>query len=257
MTTRTTALALAAVLLPLFAAAQSDSPPPGSVISLPNPDLPAIQLERYEIPELAGAKPVTGSFLIDGRLPRPLIDYGAKAPGIIQSVTIFEQGLIAVRIDSGTARIRKRLILPKDAFASYIARVSPARIKDAVLPDFHEQMTYEYLRAYENDGTMIERRFDPAFVLPGELEMPRAMMQDIIRAIGHDREVTNSLMGYVPRVGDHLVREDQRLFEVTRIIDKTFVELKCESEPTSMYVAIGDIQQLFVGLQKAPPRPNE
>lgn len=254
MTTRTTALALVALILPLIAAAQSDSPPPGSVISLPNPDLPQLQLERYEIPDLAGATPVTGSMLVDGRLPRPLIDYGAKAPGILQSVTIFEQGLIAIRIDSGTARIRKRLILPADAFASYVARVSPAKIRDAVLPDFDEATTYEYIRAYDEDGKMVERRFDPAFVLPGELEMPRSMMQDIIRAMGHDREVTNPLARYEPRVGDRLVREDQRLFEVTRVINKLFVELRCQSEPTSMYVAIGDIQQLFVGLQKSAPR---
>lgn len=256
MHARTVAVSLLSILLPLNAAGQSQSSPtaPGTVISLPNPDLPATYLERYEIPELAGAMPATGSMLVDGRLPRPIIDYVANANGIFQSVSIFENGLLVVRIDSGGARIRKRLLLPADALASYHQRVSPVTIAGTELSAMSDAATYELLRAYDAKGEPVERRFDPAVVLPTSLELARSMMQDIIRAVGHDREVTNPMAGYEPAVGDRLIREDQRLFEVVRVIEDTFVELKGLSEPTRMYIGIPDLQQLFVGIHRMVPR---
>src|SRR6185369_10525078 len=52
-----------------------ETAPLGGAIAPPLPEKQRRQLKKYDIPELAGARQALGSQLIDGALPRPLIDF--------------------------------------------------------------------------------------------------------------------------------------------------------------------------------------
>ena len=78
---------------------QVDVAPPGGAMAVPLPQAQAKRLKKYEIPELVGTKQALGSQLIDGRLPRPFVDFRAFSGPIEQRLSIFEGGLVAQ--DSG------------------------------------------------------------------------------------------------------------------------------------------------------------
>ena len=51
--------------------------------------------KKYEIPELAGSLPGTGSHLNEGALPRVLADYELITATLRQRITLFDGGLVA------------------------------------------------------------------------------------------------------------------------------------------------------------------
>jgi hypothetical protein len=104
------------------------------------------------------------------------------------------------------------------------------------------------LRVYATDGTPVERLYNPLAILPKALADKVLPMQDLLRAISEDRTVTTSIANYAPKEGDELVADDQRVFRVVRVTEPGgVVELKCVTDPTSMYVARKDLSQYFVG----------
>src|SRR6266550_682567 len=102
-----------------------DSVPLGSAISTPLPEAQRKQLEKYDLPELAGSSQALGSQLINGELRQPLVDYFARDAKIQQRLSIFEGGLVVIDVRGSAGPIRKRLILPDDAFKSYVKAVAP------------------------------------------------------------------------------------------------------------------------------------
>lgn len=232
-----------------------DVAPPGTAIAV-MPDDPRVDPSKLEIPELAGAMQALGSQLIDGRLPRPLIDYWTRSEAVTERLTLFEGGLLAVRLSVPGGEIRKKVILPPDAVQAYRAELSPPSLRRMPTFDLSRDSVWTGLiRVYDPAGTPVERRFDSTVVLPRELEQFRVVMQDLLRAVCQDREVTNTVAGYTPKVGDRLVSDDQRVFEVTSFIGGgQFVELRCISDPTRMYVAVKELHTRFVGSQRTIPR---
>jgi hypothetical protein len=232
-----------------------DPAPPGTAIAV-MPEDPRIDPSKYEIPELAGATQAIGSQLIDGRLPRPLIDYWTRSAAVTERLTLFEGGLLAVRLSVPGGEIRKKVILPPDAVAAYRSELSPPVLRR--MPTFHRSdnaLWNGLIRVYDPAGTPVERRFDSTAILPRELEQFRMVMQDLLRAVCQDREVTNTVAGYTPQIGDRLVSDDQRVFEVTSFMgDGQFVELRCISDPTRMYVAVKDLHLRFVGSLRTATR---
>ena len=73
---------------------QVDAAPLGGAIAIPLPERERKKLAKYDIPELAGARQAIGPQRIDGRLPKPLVDYSATTADIYQRLSIFEGGLI-------------------------------------------------------------------------------------------------------------------------------------------------------------------
>lgn len=242
---------LIAILFALPASAQHDitkvePAPADAAVATPGPRKP---MKKYDVPDLAGATQALGSQLIDGRLPKPLIDYLAVADDVYQRVSIFEGGLVIVNM-TGASAIRKKVMIPADALEAYVQAASAEALRAvdqrslaAPKPDRRAQ-----LRVYDAGGSFVERIFDPGHVLPKTLHRPIAPLRDLLRAISEDREVTSSVAGYEPKPGDELVADDQKVYRVMRVAGPNgVVELKCLSAPTTIYIAKKDLHQYFVG----------
>jgi len=260
------ALLLAAMPL----AAQQQQPPPspthdisqveaaplGGAIAVPLPERERKKLSKYDIPELAGSRQAVGSQRIDGRLPKPLVDYSVTTAALYQRLSIFEGGLVVVEGRGNGGTIRKKLIIPADALENYLHSISPealAGVREAQLSrprDTRRAM----LRVYDGQMNFVERQFDPMSTLPKTLSDQIVPMQDLLRVIYQDRNVTNSVAGYMPKVGDQLVGDDKKIYKVTRVVSDKIVELRCLSQPTTIYVDVKDLYNYFIGTPGAASR---
>jgi hypothetical protein len=223
---------------------------PDAAIATPIPEKEQKRLKKYDMPELAGAMQALGPQLIDGRLPKPLVDYIALDGAIEQRISIFEGGLVVVKM-TGAASIQKKVILPPDALTSYTQALTATSLKaidQRELPPA-EATHRAALRVYAADGTFAERIFHPGHVSPKELNDQVAPLRDLLRVISEDRGVTTSLAGYEPKEGDELVADDHKVYQVTRIVSggTGIVELRCLDAPTKMYVAKKDLHLYFLG----------
>jgi hypothetical protein len=224
-----------------------DPAPPDSAIATPLPEQQRRMLKKYDIPDLAGAQQALGSQLIDGRLPRPLIDYITRDGAVEQRISIFEGGLVVLNM-TGPASIRKRMLIPPDALLAYTKATSPGELRnvrpDSLVPP--EPARRSQLRVYEADGSFVERIFHPGKVLPKPLADEITPLRDLLRAISEDREVSNSIAGYEPQPGDELVADDHKIYRVMRV-SGLVVELRCLTVPTTIYVSKKDLHQYFIG----------
>ncbi len=226
--------------------------PPGTGIAVSFED-PRVDSQKLELPELAGTRQALGSQLIDGRLPRPLIDYSARVDTFLQRITIFETGLVSIHFDSPGGRIQKRLILPPDAVEVYRNELSAAKLARIRKVDLNDDSPENRatIRAYDPAGTPVERSFNSTSLLPQDIEKFRTVLQDLFRALIQDRDVTNTVTGYRPSVGDRLVTDDQKTFEVVRVVQEgKYVELACLSDPTRMFIASEDLHKHFIGSRR-------
>lgn len=235
----------------------SDPSESATAIAIPRSDA-RDQPPKYEIPELAGASTARGSHLVDGSLPRPVLHYVVRLPRVLQRLTIFENGLVVVHVDSGGASIMKQLVLPLDAVATYRTHVSPAALQ-LIQDDSRDSGPGSgrgVIRSYGDDGTFVERSFDPTLILGSDLTQKKIIMDDLLRALAEDREVSNPLTGYRPSLGDVLVADDQKSYRVTKLIDEgAILELTCTTEPLKMYVSSKDLYNYFIGKRrKAEPQ---
>src|SRR5882757_1832654 len=89
---------------------QVEAAPLGGAIAIPLPERERKKLAKYDIPELAGSKQAVGPQRIDGRLPKPLVDYSATTADIYQRLSIFEGGLVVVEVRGAGGTIRKKVI---------------------------------------------------------------------------------------------------------------------------------------------------
>lgn len=248
-------LIAAALLFALTANAQHDiskvePAPSDAAVATPGPRKP---MKKYDVPDLAGAQQALGSQLLDGRLRRPLIDYYSRSGEVEQRVSLFEGGLVVIHM-TGAGGIRKKVLIPEDALANYQRSVTYEGLR-AIDPNSLAPASpthYSQIRVYNDRGEYVERVFDPSRVMSKALNDPVAPMRDLLRAISEDRDVSSSLAGYIPRPGDELVADDQKVYRVMRIVEPSgVVELKCLSAPTTIYIAQKDLKEYFVG---AKPR---
>ncbi len=222
---------------------------PDAAIATPVPDREQRKLKKYDMPELAGARQAIGPQLIDGRLPKPLADYLIGEGTIEQRISIFEGGLVVVKM-TGAASIQKKVIIPPDALAQYLRNIN-ARTLQAI--DARSLITPErgqraQLRVYDAAGKYVERVFHPNRVLPKALNDQIAPMRDLLRAISEDRGVSTSIAGYEPRPGDELVADDHKIYRVVRVSSgSNIVELQCLSAPATIYVVKTDLHLYFMG----------
>ena len=229
-----------------------DPAPLGGSIATPIPEEEQRRMRRYEIPELVGARQALGSQLIDGRLPKPLLDLVVDDGKVGQRISFFEGGLVVVRMGGVGGTIRKRVLLPPDAVEKYLSAAAPAKLRavDPLTLRAPTPTRKAVLRVYEPDGTFVERSFDPANTLPKPMYQQVMPLQDLLRAISIDRTVTSTIAGYEPQIGDELVGDDRKTWRVERILergDRTVVELRCLGQPQTVYIAKQDLHQYFVG----------
>ena len=226
---------------------QVDAAPLGGAMATPLPEAQRKELMKYEIPELAGSRQALGSQTIEGSLPQPIIDYIAQDANVQQRISIFQGGLVVVDIRGAGGPIRKKVIIPDDALKNYMKSINAlAKVTPVNVPQPRGDRR-AVLRIYSDSHAYSERVFDPSGVLPQVLNDQVAPMRDLLRAISEDRGVTNSIAGYMPKEGDKLVGDDRKVYKVMRIMDGTIVELRCMSQPTTMYVAVKDLYNYFIG----------
>jgi hypothetical protein len=227
-----------------------DEAPIGGAIATPLPEKYRRRLKRYEIPELTGSKQAIGSQLIDGRLPKPLVDYSVRDTKVRQRISLFEGGLVVVHMSGAGGTIQKRVILPPDALKKYRGATSAralAAVRESDMTAPSERRVAS-LRVYDDGGHFVERYFDPSSIRLQALSHQIAPLEDLLRAISEDRTVTSTLANYEPKVGDELVADDRKTYRVARIIpDSGIVELRCVNQPTIIYVAKKDLYNYFVG----------
>jgi len=231
---------------------QVDTAPLGGAIAVPIPESQSKRLRKYDIPELVGARQAIGPQLIDGRLPRPLLDYFVHNGKIDQRLSFFEGGLVVMKMSGAGGPIRKKLILPADALTSYLkaAKATELRIlrnSELPMPPPHrrgELRVYDYDRATKK----FELAFDPIAALPKPLNDVSMPLSDLLRAMSEDRTVTSSVSGYEPKVGDELIGDDRKTYRVHRIMKNgELVELHCVGQPTIIYVEKKDLYNYFIG----------
>jgi len=234
---------------------QVDEAPLGGAIAIPLPERERKKLAKYDIPELAGSRQAVGPQRIDGRLPKPLLDYSAMTSDVYQRLSIFEGGLVVVEVRGAGGTIRKKVILPDDALRSYVQTISAsalAAVHDSELSRPRDTRR-SLLRAYDGPN-FVERQFDPMATMPKALSDAVIPLQDLLRAIYQDRAVTNSVAGYMPKVGDQLVGDDKKIYKVVRVVSDKIVELHCMSQPTTIYVDVKDLYNYFIGTPGAASR---
>lgn len=227
-----------------------DPAPLGGAIATPLPESQARKLRKYDIEELAGSRQAIGSQLVDGRLPKPILDYHVRNSALDQRLSFFEGGLVVVRMSGAGGTIQKRVIIPADAMKKYLDIASPERVEHIGKPDLSPPLTNRAasLRVYRRDSDFVERTFDPSGSQPKSLHDALMPLQDLLRAISEDRSVTSTLPNYEPKVGDELVADDRKTWRVERIITNgDIVQLRCTSQPTVMYVSKKDLYNYFVG----------
>ncbi|MBI2213321.1 MAG: hypothetical protein HYU52_06715 [Acidobacteria bacterium] len=227
--------------------AAQQSPVPtelGTAISIPTPDEHKLDTRNYNTAELNGAAPAIGSQLIDGRLPRPLLDYGSASSGSLQRISFFEGGLVVVHVQAGGARLRKRVVFPAGAIDVYLEMLSPEQMKMLATSDMGLAISKDtgFIRRYLPEGTPVGIEFSNSRVLPAEVQRLRTVLDDLVRILAEDREVTNPMIVYKPRLGDKLIGEDQKLYKVTAIKNEgTLLELTSTKEPITIFVATKDV----------------
>lgn len=225
--------------------------PEGGAIATPIPTNRGMR--KYDIPDLDGARQALGSQLIDGRLRKPLMDLLVREGSVEQRVSVFEGGLVVVNM-TGAATIRKKVLIPEHALESYLEAVNAKALRAVdgrwLVPADPDNRSL--LRVYAEDGTYVEREFNPTRVLPKALDDQITPLRDLLRAISEDRSVTSSVAGYEPKPGDELVADDQKVYRVVRVIEggESVVELKCLDAPTTIYVAKKDLYLYFVGKKR-------
>ncbi len=260
--------ALLITLVPFSALPQTTPPPPepphditkvdpapvGGAIAIPLPQEREKELRKYGLDELAGSRQAIGSQLIDGRLPHPLVDYYVHDGPVDQRISLFERGLVVVRMSGAGGTIQKRVLIPDGAAKKYLESASPAKVAriDAFALPTPAPNRGALLRVYSDPAHYVERLFDPAAAKPKLLHDAIMPLEDLLRAISEDRTVTNTIAKYDPKVGDELVGDDRKTWRVERIIDKgndalDIVELHCTSQPQVMYVVKKDLYNYFIG----------
>ena len=107
-------------------------------MATPLPEQERRRLKKYDLPELNGSRQAIGSQLINGRLPRPLVDYMELSGELRQRISFFEGGLVVIDLHApSVASIHKRLIIPDDVLKTYLGAASPKALSAVSQDNLH------------------------------------------------------------------------------------------------------------------------
>ena len=232
---------------------QVDAVNPDAIIAIPLPPKSQRQMKKYESPELVGARQALGSQLIEGELPRPLLDYVTKSGLVEERLSMFDGGLIVVSMSGAGGNMHKKLLIPTDALVAYRRAAAPEKLELIRNGDVSKPLPERpsLLRIYRADGTHVELQFDPSGSVPKTLADEIRPLEDLLRVIAEDRTVTSTIAGYEPAVGDELVGDDQRIWRVERVTDEGVIRLHCVGQPTIVYIDKHFLYNYFIGKRAA------
>lgn len=226
---------------------QVDPAPIGGSIAVPLPPAQERRYKKYDMPELTGSRQALGSQLIDGQLPKPLVDFTVEDANVKQRLSLFEGGLAVVNMTGAGGTIRKKVVIPSEAVQIYLKGIQPKALEHLDLKKPSDGRSAS-LRVYRDGAEPFVLAYDPLSALPKALHEGLLPLEDLLRAISEDRTVTSTVAGYRPKVGDELVGDDRRTYRVQRVLDDgRVVELHCTSQPTILYVAAKDLYNYFIG----------
>ena len=232
---------------------QVDAVNPDAIIAIPLPPKSQRQMKKYESPELVGARQALGSQLIEGELPRPLLDYVTKSGLVEERLSMFDGGLIVVSMSGAGGNMHKKLLIPTDALVAYRRAAAPEKLELIRNGDVSKPVPERHalLRIYRADGTHVELQFDPSGSVPKSLADEIRPLEDLLRVVAEDRTVTSTVAGYEPKVGDELVGDDQRIWRVERVTDQGLIQLHCTGQPTIVYIDKHFLYNYFIGKRSA------
>lgn len=217
-------------------------------------DLREVDLKKYDVVELAGASAPTDLLDEDGNLPRSIVDYSSRMGEVSDRMTLFDNGIISLELRSPAGRISKKLRVPEDAVAVYAEFFKGDGLASFRPLDAGQAHDRVVLRLRTSDGTPVEKSFPATAVLPEEVERYRRVLQDMIRVLAEDREITNPISTYDPKVGEFLLTDDRKMWKITRLIDGGDVlELVATDDPLRRYVQKKDLYLYFIGSKPAAP----
>ena len=217
------------------------------------------EASQEEIPELAGAIRAEGSQLIDGKLPRPYVDYSIDLLGVSRRLSLFQNGLVVVTTVHGGESYSKKILIPPGAVDAYRPHLSSETLERLYRDMIQETPSddRETIRIWNDDGKWTERSFDPSMRLPFELEEMLGIVRDLMRVIVDDRDITNSMADYEPREGDELISEDFTVWLVIRVDHSAqIVEVHDVGNPIRMFLAWKDLETRFVAHRRGAPDPE-
>lgn len=252
-----TRLARFAVLL--LAAAISAGPAataadPSSAISIPVPQLPDREMVHYQVVELAGASPATEDLLADGTPPAVLVDFTSRLERIWQRLTLYENAIIAVEVEGDGWRMAKKVRIPDQALDSYKAFFVTDELERFRPWSPGDASRDQTVLRIASGGRDVSRSWPSTAVIPEQIERLRLVLQDVVRALSEDREVTNPIVGYKASIGDVLIGDDQKSYKVVRILQQgALLELESASEPVRRFVAVKDLHLYFFTVRPATP----
>lgn len=232
----------------------ASGPPQKRTISIPVPELPDNQMVQYHVVELAGATLVEDDLLVDGRLPKILINFTERLEGVYERLTIFENAVLAVEMEGEGWRMSKRVRIPAEALDRYRAFFTSDELERfRPWSEGDSQRDQTVLRIATGE-TSVERKWPSTAVIPEQIERLRLVLHDVLRALSEDREVTNPVTGYEASVGDVLLGDDQKSYKVIGIREQgELLELQSLTEPVRRFVAKKDLHLYFVAAEPATP----
>ncbi len=208
------------------------------------------------IPELAGAEPVTGSMLIDGRLPLPYLDYIiVLSPTHSQKVSLFQNGLVTVTTTIENRKSLKKVLFPSGAIDAYREHLNYESLRRSEKQPLISTPTRlrETIRIYDDEGKSVERTYDPSLYLPSSIEGPRALLQDLTRILIEDNEITSPMLGYEPRTGDKLLDQQMMSWTVLNIVND-HLEVQSDDSPLRAWIKAERLDEQFVSWSR-PVQP--
>lgn len=198
------------------------------------------------VPELAGAERLSGSPETED-LSTPYLHYVViPGPGQTQTLSIYDSGIVILRTRLGERESTKHLRFPPDAIETYRKWIN-AEVLEAVWtrqPSVTPTSIRETIRIYDDEGSPVERAFDPSMQLPTELEKMRALLHDLARIISEDNEMTSPMIDYEARKGDVLLDQQMEEWVVLTVVHD-HIELKHRSGPLRVWVKKEQLDEKF------------
>lgn len=211
------------------------------------------QQPQDAVPELAGAERVTGSVLVDGKLPAPYLDYViVMSPKHSQKLSIYQNGLVTMTTTIEDRQSIKKVLFPPGAIDTYRPHLSVD-----ILESSNEQPLIatptrlrETIRIYDEEGRPVARTYDPSLYLPSGLENARSLLQDLARILIEDNEITNPMTDYEPESGDLLLDQQMQSWTVKRVVND-HVEVQSDSSPLRAWVKVDQLDEQFMSWSRS------
>lgn len=237
-----TALAMSCIFLPSTAAAQADPARAPMLATTVSED----EEIGWEDPELWGATFVEA---VPEDTPL-LVEYQTAAGAIRQRLELYEGGYVRCEWIEEDETIVRLLRLPEGAADHWKTLLEPLgrRVDGYTPPSLLSESDTSWVTVRTESG-MRTYRFSTAAALPSDLGTIRELLDALAHAVTGDRQISNPLATYEPRVGDVLLGDDEVSYRIIRYLpEQRLVELRRSEPPMTLWVAVRDLYTMFTAI---------